>query len=54
MANDQSINLYDLSNFKKIRLDKATDFAIEFENCFRPFGQIFKYLYGLASKQTLT
>jgi len=38
MLNDPKVNLYDLSNFKKIRLQKANDFAIEFEECFRPFG----------------
>ena len=27
---------------------------MEFEECFRPFGQIFKYLYGLQNQQSLT
>lgn len=38
MLNEPNVNLYDLANFKKIRLQKANDFAMEFEECFRPFG----------------
>jgi hypothetical protein len=54
MLNDPNVNLYDLLSFKKIRIQKAADFAIEFEECFRPFGQIFKYLYSLDQRQSLT
>jgi hypothetical protein len=43
-----------LLSFKKIRIQKAADYAIEFEECFRPFGQIFKYLYSLDQRQSLT
>jgi hypothetical protein len=53
MLNDPTVNLYDLANFKKIRLEKADDFCLEYEECFRPFGTIFKYLYGIIKKQTL-
>jgi hypothetical protein len=50
MARDQSQNLYSPQNFKKLRIKYKGDFEAEYENWLSPFGDIFKYLYGVVKK----
>lgn len=50
MAQDPSVDLYELNTFKKIRLDYDEDFKDKFRGAVKPFGSIFTYLFTLMEK----
>lgn len=50
MAQDPSVDLYELNTFKKIRLDYDEDFKDKFRSAVTPFGSIFTYLFTLMEK----